>query len=55
MKPSKCPANNEKLGKEAEKAKGKCQDYCITFKQKTSSKSLLSAHAQTSEVDILNL
>ena len=60
-KPSKCPANNKKMGKEAErrgegeKAKGKSRDYCVTFKHKNSSKILLFTYAQTSEADILNL
>ena len=58
-KPSKCPANNKKMGKEAERKgkerKQKVKDEtAVTFKHKNSSKILLSTHAQTSEADILN-
>ena len=40
---------------EARKAKSKSQDCCVTFKPKNYLEILLSAHAQTSEADILHL
>ena len=60
-KASKCPANNKKMGKEAErrgkerKQKVKVETAMSLSKHKNSSKILLSTHAQTSEADILNL
>ena len=38
-----------------EKAKSKSQDCCVTFKPKAKSEILLSAHALTSQADILHL
>ena len=61
MKPTKCLArekNNEarKAKKEGRrKAKSKSQDCCVTFKPKNYLEILLSAHAQTSQADILHL
>ena len=37
------------------KAKSKSQDCCVTFKPKNYLEILLSAHAQTSEANILHL
>jgi len=57
MKPTKCPAREKKMRQEkqkkkgGEKAKSKSQDCCVTFKPKI----LLSAHARTSQADILHL
>ena len=48
----------EKRKKEGgEKAKSKSQDCCVTFKHKNSRnlEILLSAHARTSQADILHL
>ena len=64
MKPTKCPAreNKNEVRKEkkkgGEKAKSKSQDCCVTFKPKNysnNSKFLLSAHARTLQADILHL
>ena len=52
MKPTKCPAREKN---EARKAKSKSQDCCVTFKPKNYLKILLSAHARTSQADILHL
>ena len=41
--------------KGGEKAKSKSQDCCVTFKLKNYLKILLSAHARTSQADILHL
>ena len=38
-----------------EKAKSKIQDRCVTFKPKNYLEILLSAHARTSQADILHL
>ena len=38
-----------------EKAKSKSQDWCVTFKPKNYGEILLSAHAGTSQADILHL
>ena len=38
-----------------EKAKSKSQDCCVTFKPKNYLEILLSAHAQTSQANILHL
>ena len=60
MKPTKCPAREKKMrqvkGKKkgGEKAKSKSQDYCVTFKPKNLEISL-SAHARTSQADVLHL
>ena len=56
MKPTKCPAREKEMRQEkrkkkgGEKAKSKSQDCCVTkiF-------ILFSAHAQTSQADILHL
>ena len=53
MKPTKCPAREKK--NEARKAKSKSQDCCVTFKPKNYLEILLSAHARTSQADILHL
>ena len=59
MKPTKCPAREKKMRQEkrkkkgGEKAKSKSQDCYVTFKPKN--EILLSAHARTSEADILHL
>ena len=53
MKPTKCPAREKK--NEAIKAKSKSQDCCVTFKPKNYLEILLSAHARTSQADILHL
>ena len=61
MKPTKCPAREKK--NEARKAKKegrreserKSQDCCVTFKPKNYVEILLSAHARTSQADILHL
>ena len=61
MKPTKCPAREKKnearkaKKKGGEKAKSKSQDCCVTFKPKNYLKTLLSAHAWTSQADILHL
>ena len=61
MKPSKCPAREKKMRQEkrkkggGEKAKSKSQDCCVTSKPKNYLKILLSAHARTSQADILHL
>ena len=60
MKPTKYPAREKKWGKKSEKRgqerkKNKSQDCCVTFKPKTYLKILLSAHAWTSQADILHL
>ena len=53
MKPTKCPAREKKMRQEkrkkrgGEKAKSKSQDCCVEI--------LLSAHARTSQADILHL
>ena len=41
--------------KGGEKAKSKSQDCCVTFKPKNYVEILLSAHARTSQADILHL
>ena len=41
--------------KGGEKAKSKSQDCCVTFKPKNYLEILLSAHARTSQADILQL
>ena len=62
MKPTKCPAREKKMRQEkrkkrgGEKAKSKSQECCVTFKPKNYDlKILLSAHARTSQADILHL
>ena len=61
MKPTKCPAREKKMRQEkrkkkgGEKAKSKSQDCCVTFKPKNYLEILLSAHARTSQADILHL
>ena len=61
MKPTKCSAREKKMRqekrkkREGEKAKSKSQDYCVTFKPKYYLKILLSAHARTSQADVLHL
>ena len=61
MKPTKCPTREKKMRREkrkkrgGEKAKSKSQDCCVTFKPKAKSEILLSAHALTSQADILHL
>ena len=61
MKPTKCPAREKKMRQESqkkrggEKAKSKSQDCCVTFKPKNYVEILLSAHARTSQADILHL
>ena len=61
MKHSKCPAKDKKTEarktkkRGGEKAKSKRQDCCVTFKPKNYLKILLSAHAWTSQADILRL
>ena len=61
MKPTKCPAKEKKTRQEkgerrrGEKAKSKSQDWCVTFKPKNYVEILLSAHARTSQADILHL
>ena len=41
--------------KRREKAKSKSQDCCVTFKLKNYLEILLSAHARTSQADVLHL
>ena len=59
IKPTKCPAREKKMRSEkwkkkgGEKVKNKSPDCCVTFKPKK--KILLSAHAWTSQADILHL
>ena len=59
MKPTKCPAREKKMRQEkrkkkgGKKAKSKSQDCCVTFKPNL--EILLSAHARTSQADILHL
>ena len=61
MKPTKCPARGKKNQQEkrkkrgGEKGKSKSQDCCVTFKPKNYVEILLSAHARTSQADILHL
>ena len=60
MKPTKCPAREkneqEKRKKRGgERGKSKNQDCCVTFKPKNYLEILLSAHARTSQADILHL
>ena len=61
MKPTKCPAREKKNEQEkrkkrgGEKGKSKSQDCCVTFKPKNCDEILLSAHARTSQADILHL
>ena len=45
----------KKEGREGEKAKSKSQDCCVTFKPKNYLEILLSAHARTSQADMLHL
>ena len=60
MKPTKCPAREKKMRQEkrkkkgGEKAKSKSQDCCVTFNH-FYLEILLSAHARTSQADILHL
>ena len=60
MKPTKCSAREKKNEQEkrktsgGEKGKSKSQDCCVTFKPKNF-EILLSAHARTSQSDILHL
>ena len=55
------PSKRKKMRQEkrkkrgGEKAKSKSQDGCVTFKPKNSLAILLSAHARTSQADILQL
>ena len=61
MKPTKCPAREKEMRqekwkrREGEKVKSKSQDCCVIFKPKNYLKILLSAHAQTTQADILHL
>ena len=61
MKPTTCLAREKKMRHEkrkkkgGEKAKSKSQDCCVTFKPKNYLEILVSAHAGTSQADILNL
>ena len=61
MKPTKCPAREKKMRQEKRKKKGgekeksKSQDCCVTFKPKTYIKISLSAHARTSQANVLHL
>ena len=61
MKPTKCPAREKKMRqvkqkkRGEEKAKRKSQHCCVTFKPKNYLEILLSAHAQTSQANILHL
>ena len=61
MKPTKCPAKEEKMRQEkwkkrgGEKVKSKSQDCCVTFKHKNYLKIFLSVQAQTSQANILHL
>ena len=60
MKPTKCPAREKKNEQEkrkkrgGEKGKSKSQDCCVTLNPETV-EILLSAHARTSQADILHL
>jgi len=58
LKPTKCPAKKKKEARKAkieggEKVKSNSQDSCVTFKPKHYLKILLSAHARTSQTNIL--
>ena len=61
MKPTKYPAREKKMRQEkrkkrvGEKAKSKSQDCFVTFKPKNYLEILLSAHARTSQADVLHL
>ena len=61
IKPTKCPAREQKMTQEkrkkrgGEKAKSNSQDCCVTFKPKNYLEILLSAHARTSQANILHL
>ena len=58
MKPTKCPARekqNEARQAKKEGSKSKSQDCCVNFKPKNYVEILLSAHAWTSQADILHL
>ena len=61
MKPTKCPAREKQNEQEkwktrgGEKGKSKSQDYRVTFTPKNYVEILLSAHARTSQADILHL
>ena len=61
MKPTKRPAREKKMRQEKRKRRGqkkeksKRQDCCVTFKPKTYIKILLSAHARTSQANVLHL
>ena len=61
MKPTKCPAREKKMRQEkrkkkgGEKGKSKSPDCCVTFKPKNYLEIWLSAHARTSQADILHL
>ena len=54
-KRKKNEARKAKKEREGEKAKSKSQDCCVTFKPKNYVEILLSAHARTSQADILHL
>ena len=53
MKPTKCPAREKKMRQE--KRKVKVKTCCVTFKPKNYLEILLSAHARTSQADMLHL
>ena len=55
--PSKRKKNEARKAKKegGEKAKSKSQDCCVTFKPKNYLEILLSAHARTTQGDILHL
>ena len=55
--PSKRKKNEQEKRKKrgGEKGKSKSQDCCVTFKPKNYVEILLSAHARTSQADILHL
>ena len=55
--PSKKKKNEQEKRKKrgGEKGKSKSQDCCVTFKPKNYVEILLSAHARTSQADILHL
>ena len=55
--PSKGKKNEQEKRKKrgGEKGKSKSQDCCVTFKPKNYVEILLSAHARTSQADILHL
>ena len=62
MKPTKCPAGEKNEARKAKleerrevKPKSKSQDRCVTFKPKNYFEILLSAHARTSQANMLHL